>query len=86
MSPAFFMISIVALFDVVVCLALTELAYVACLLLVRIQRNGCSIESCACHEVLFPCDLVRSMSLALSARTESYTRDAVTSLDGYAVC
>lgn len=80
------MISIVILFDVVIGLALTELAYVACLLLVRIQRNGCSIESCACHEVLFPCDLVRSMSLTLSARTESYARDAVTPLNGYAVC
>ncbi len=80
------MISIVILFDVVIGLALTELTYVAGLLLVRIQRNGCGIERCASHEVLFPCDLVRSMSLALSARTESYARDAVTSLDGYAVC
>lgn len=43
------MISIVVLFDIIVGFALTELAYVACLLLVRIQRNGCSIESCACH-------------------------------------
>ena len=81
MSPAFFMISIVALFDVVVCLALTELAYVACLLLVRIQRNCCCIESCACNEVFLPCDLVWCVSLALCTRSESYAWDPVTALD-----